>query len=921
MKLTEQYFNLFDRQYFLYSEVQEREPNQLEDIKNQYQNFWNDWKKIMEETFNLFNDGEWNTPFTENWTNNRRLHKMFWTRLKHKDKQNSSSCIETMISKDNIRIYLEWHGYTAPTSNNSVEDHNGWLHYLEQWVSLQKINTDEYSIWTSKDEIEAEYITLTQFLEDDNIRKKYVKKLSKGERSWIRIGRVIAKGEAIEWDNAEKNLANYIDELVWIYNHTQHQLRKPRKYWLFNVYYSQNKDVWKKCKEFEVAAMQYELGKQQSAAVTRNLKLIKKISVGDYVVAYTGDRGFLAVGEVTRPFFNEEQAEKYIILNDAQWKQRIGVNWFQIVRSPVRYTKSGFMEKVGLKANTVMSSATIFEIQKKGYEFVKRLLENTKKDSFEEEEEVMVGSEQSFSEFVQAKGFYFEDRILQNYVTSLKSKPFVILSGISGTGKTKIAQFFAEYMCPDELVVMNETDQADEFNLLYQIKPYNLKYKRIILPQKYMLLLDLPDEGTSTPIKIIFDGIKGEGRLYNAKNGDYRQLLFKGEIANHLVGMYEQGDYVKITFEKEEDRDLVVFKSITPDQKEVKQKSNRYCFLPVRPDWMDNKSLLGFYNPITEKYQSTELLKLLLRAQANKEEPYFVILDEMNLAKVEYYFSDFLSCLESRRVDENGQVISESIQLHDKEHILYIDESETEYEIPPQLTIPENVYFTGTVNIDETTYMFSPKVLDRANVIEFNEVYLDTYLNTIRNRKEQQQVSSASEEFIHTFTDNSTYHQKLIRKEFDLSEDVVRCYEYLRNLNALLAKYNMHFGYRVVDEILFYLSNCKKMNDFSVEEGMDLQILQRILPKLHGNRKKLEIPLIQLLCNCFDLGVDEVLKKQMLTTEDYKYLDEHLLGIAHSDSQIQSLFKACSIRFPQSAKKLYKMLQSLKNNGFVSFIE
>ena len=81
------------------------------------------------------------------------------------------------------------------------------------------------------------------------------------------------------------------------------------------------------------------------------------------------------------------------------------------------------------------------------------------------------------------------------------------------------------------------------------------------------------------------------------------------------------------------------------------EKERRIAFISVRPDWMDNKGLLGFFNILDEKYYATPFLRLVLNARDNPNKPYFVILDEMNLAKVEQYFSDFLSIMESRTAD------------------------------------------------------------------------------------------------------------------------------------------------------------------------------------------------------------------------------------------------------------------------------
>jgi energy-coupling factor transporter ATP-binding protein EcfA2 len=916
MKLLDKHFELFDREHFHFSKIKENQPDKVENIKSTFQECWNHWKAIMDESFKLIENSKFVEPDSENWTNGWGVRNRFWTRFKHKDRVESSSCIATMINKDNLRVYLEWHDYNSEKSSNSVKQHNKWIEHLNDWVNIPNVNTEEYRVWTSNEDGNKEYITLNQYLNDIEKQKEYKRILDESDDTWIRIGKVTPKEQVIHWDRVEDKIAKTITELEWLYEKTEKENR-PRRYWLFCVFYSQNPMVWEKCKEFNVAAMQYEEGKQHQPSVTRHLKLIRQISVGDYVVAYTGNKGFLALGEVTKEFYNEEDESKYFTVNGEHWKQRIGVNWFKTVDVPVIYDRGNFKEKLGLKPNTVMSSTTIFEIPKKGYLFVERLM---RQEVMNEQDST---TENTFTDFVLAKGFNFDKKILKNYILSLKSKPFTILSGISGTGKTKIAQFFAEYMCPDEEVVIDEFNQNDdEFSFKYQIKPYNLKYKQLIIPRKFALLLSLPNEGTSTTVRVIFDGIEGECRLYNAENGSYRQLTLKGDIGRNLVDNYKEGDYLRISFEKEEDKDVIIFHRINPEKKVIKKKSDRYCFISVRPDWIDNKSLIGYYNPITEHYQVTELLKLMLRAKNNKDKPYFVIFDEMNLAKVEYYFSDFLSCLESRRIGEDGKLRSERIKLHDMAPIKYTDSNGEEYIIPPNLEIPENIYFTGTVNIDETTYMFSPKVLDRANVIEFNDVDLEDYLDILKGSSfNGDQKINATEDFIKWFTNDSSYHLKLINKQFKLDDELIGSYEHIKNINQILKGYNLHFGYRVVDEILFYLCNNKEVNYFDIDTALDLQILQRILPKLHGNRKKLEQPLTELLYYCFGFELDAIAAGIKLDNMDYNYLECYFGDLELEDGETSSSFHNKKPIFPLTARKVFRMLENLRNNGFASFIE
>ncbi|MBK7373936.1 MAG: hypothetical protein IPJ09_21465 [Saprospiraceae bacterium] len=134
------------------------------------------------------------------------------------------------------------------------------------------------------------------------------------------------------------------------------------------------------------------------------------------------------------------------------------------------------------------------------------------------------------------------------------------------------------------------------------------------------------------------------------------------------------------------------------------EDENQYCIVPVGADWTNREPLLGFPNALErEKYVKPDnrVLDLIIEANKNENKPYFLILDEMNLSHVERYFADFLSVMESK----------EYISLHS---------GTSEWNgVPAKIGLPKNLFIIGTVNIDETTYMFSPKVLDRANVIEF----------------------------------------------------------------------------------------------------------------------------------------------------------------------------------------------------------
>jgi len=276
----------------------------------------------------------------------------------------------------------------------------------------------------------------------------------------------------------------------------------------------------------------------------------------------------------------------------------------------------------------------------------------------------------------------------------------------------------------------------------------------------------------------------------------------------------------------------------------------------------------------------------------NPDKPYFVILDEMNLAKVEQYFSDFLSIMESRTPNNPD---GESMELFYAENAKTHDGTP----IPSKLHIPANVYFTGTVNVDESTYMFSPKVLDRANVIEFNDVNLKQYSSSSDKAgafllKDTDVRRGLIDKTHSPFCSREDYYEaeKIIGKEITILQDMLN----------ILHPYNLHFGYRVVNEVSRFIINTKDMvKKFDINETLDVQILQKVLPKFHGSQAKLEEPLKRLLKFC--------------------WLDQTVSGDSFVEADIENVIQNGHMRFPRSARKLARMIRNLKVQGYTSFIE
>lgn len=402
----------------------------------------------------------------------------------------------------------------------------------------------------------------------------------------------------------------------------------------------------------------------------------------------------------------------------------------------------------------------------------------------------------------------------------------------------------------------------------------------------------------------------------------YEEVEKEAKLAKRSPGSREENPELKIRFLTEFYKK---FKNkLLPLSSKVISKENQelydslitptgYKLIPVQPDWNDKTGLMGYYNAIEGKYQMTEFLKFIIEAMKNPCVPYFVCLDEMNLARVEYYFNDFLSKMET--MDEERGWESEPVELRrvtkkewnekkDEEEPFGIpkelwgneeegkEEKEGEYKAA-SIRIPPNLFILGTVNMDETTYQFSPKVLDRANTIEFNIVNVEKYFEEIlkcQNGKSDLQACKGIPE-VQKFLKIRTSLSKVggnwkytDEKEFKINNEkpIDKLQNILNELNDILATRNFHFGYRTMEEITRYVYNaCVEfpktfgVNPFVKDDtlnfyaSLDFQILQKILPKINGDRDRVG--------NVIDRLLNFLLKKSIEANKENPW--KGILGI------------------------------------------
>ena len=296
------------------------------------------------------------------------------------------------------------------------------------------------------------------------------------------------------------------------------------------------------------------------------------------------------------------------------------------------------------------------------------------------------------------------------------------------------------------------------------------------------------------------------------------------------------------------------------------QKPKNFQMVQVKPNWHDSSDLIGYVSRVSGKaeYVASDFLRFVAKAWEDKDTPYFLCLDEMNLAPVEQYFAEYLSVVESRKSHEDGIVTTDPIlEKVDEEWYFNLTASlTTDENVRKQfnkdgICIPQNLIVVGTVNMDETTFSFSRKVLDRAMTIEMNEVDLHGGL-TERNEQigklGKAELIGNAVEGVDVYADNK-----------DVCEIVLT---YLDAVNAVLNGTPFKVAYRTRNEFLLYVVNNlpynKDENDTELEQGyvvaraLDEITSMKVLSRIEGDDTKVSDEFIDRLSKTIEDGLKAV---------------------------------------------------------------
>lgn len=493
-----------------------------------------------------------------------------------------------------------------------------------------------------------------------------------------------------------------------------------------------------------------------------------------------------------------------------------------------------------------------------------------------------------FSTFLRHRGYFFHQDIIQRFILSLKTKPFVMLSGPSGCGKTALAHLFAQYMDEKKRNDESLTEESDLLSRRWFKISYNDKDivnafegsdKKINLVRKTMLkdgILSLYGLDSKKNIdmnqKKMMKDLK-EGDVIIAYQGGYTvggigvvlqphffddsgdafdsffestknfvriDWLFKGPLKISDFYLDDQripafsmwGDAIhRLTADQIRlFSDYLYTRDIQINEHGVHTRSRTYEIIPVGQNWTDRKPLLGSLDNRGEQYKTTKALELIINAghvlKRGMDNPFFLILDNMNHSSAEHYLADILCAWET----------GENVTLH------MDDDIAQDTEIPKELSIPSNLFVIGTLAADEQAEKPGLSVLNKANVIELESLRPDEHL-TVKERKRSmirdlnfQESPMAN----HLKPDDIRKLMRDVRADSTGEGHVMDTLSrHLGVLSGILETAGLELGNRVILDILRYLYLTWDALDHprvfdTWADALDVQVVQRVLTVIHG---------------------------------------------------------------------------------------
>ena len=351
--------------------------------------------------------------------------------------------------------------------------------------------------------------------------------------------------------------------------------------------------------------------------------------------------------------------------------------------------------------------------------------------------------------------------------------------------------------------------------------------------------------------------------------------------------------------------------------------------IQVKPNWHNSMDVIGYLSNIpSPHYVFTPFIEFIVKAWQHPEVPFFLCLDEMNLAPVEEYFAEFLSAIESRSFEGEEYLTDPIIKPFNSfgedvaktmVNTLFpnFTAGDTESAITKVikhfrtkgLTLPKNLIVIGTVNMDETTFSFSRKVLDRAMSVEMNEVNYDSFL-TDTTDDDLKAIVEAFEQ-----NDDADLNALLVDRHIeareiidDLGDDARFTIDYLKRINALLEGTPFKLGYRAANEALIYLQASQEFGQTDRIAALDNFTLMKILSRIEGDETKLKI-------TDSEADKERIAKAEVNVDEAKQYGDLNILTALRQiiTNQLGEQDKLHSV------KKIDSMLSQLKRDHFVSF--